>query len=1530
MKPQVSFFIKNRIMNTPSTLLKRVLIAFLFCVFATINVQAAIGLRGTSTANSNNATLTVARPAGVVSGDLLIITIAQNGTGGLSNPTSAGWTLISGANLGGGTDRRGIVLYKMAGAAEPANYTFALDNQSDGTVGTIAAFSGVDLANPFDVASGNLSVQNSNTALLATAKTTITANSAVVMLGMAANSSPTFSTWAAASMGNLTEFFDNRNNNNAAVGGAWAIKATPGTTGAGTAVLSAAERNAGIILVLRPIVPTTPTITNFTPTTACVGGTVVITGTNFTTATAVRFNGTAAAFTVNSATQITTTVPAGATSGTITVTNPLGTATSSTVFTLATSGPAAATAISGNTSVCQGQNSVTYTLPVIANAASYVWSYSGTGATITGNTNTITIAFSATATAGNLSVYGVNSCGNGTTSSLPITVNSLPTAAGPITGPASLCRGITSQTYSIPAIAGATSYVWAYSGTGATITGTGNSISISFSATATSGNLTVYGLNACGNGVVATRAITLTAITTPMLEFTFGQNDTTYTIFNMCGTIAGGGQNDIDIASGNPGGSATYQWQVSYNNGVSWTNAPGPTALTTEYVLSPAYSTFLSVAGVYNFRLIITNNGCPVISNTVTLTVILSSNLTSGTITGNQSYCALSADPTALTQTAAPVGGNGAFTYQWQSSADGVNFLNIAGATAATYNPPVITQTTYYRRVVVTGGCGAYSNIITVAVGAPTITTSTIAPLCASTAAQTATLPYTAITGAATTYSISWNANPANSFAAVTNAAIPANAFTIPVPANTPPGTYTGNLTIRNAGNCVSAITTFTITIQPVLAAPVISASGPLAICAGNSVTLTSSIPNGNLWSTGATTQSITVFGAGTYVAYATAANSCTSSASNSIAVTVGDVAAAPVVDGTTELSCSASNGTISLSNLPAGNWTLNQTGPVNATITGNTSAETIIITQAGQYSFTVTNASGCSSPATALIQITGTATTEWNGTSWSNGIPTDEMRIVFSGSYTSAGNLEGCSCLVTAGDVVFSNGTVLTLTNGLTVAGGSMTFENNASLIQLSDNALNSGEINYKRNAFVRNLDYVYWSSPVANFNINNLSTVVASGPIYQWNPTVANTNNGQGNWEGAAGAIMTSGKGYIVRGPGAFGATAQNFEATFVGTPNNGEINVTIARGFHTGASYFGNNGTEITNLSDNSNLIGNPYPSAIRASQFLFDNQATIEGAVRLWTHGTLPSVTNNPNYGSFTYNYSPNDYLTYNFTGSNCCPAADADLFIGAGQGFFVQMKDGPEGTADLIFNNGLRNTNYSNATFFRNGAAASPAVENLERNRIWLDIVNAEGQSERTLIGYIEGATNGVDSFYDAQIPLPNAMSIYTSVGEIKTNIQGRALPFDQNDSVAVGFKAMTAGNYSLAIGATDGLFDAQNIYLEDTELGIIHDLKQAPYHFSAAAGNHPTRFVLRYNNSGLSVGQFNPNEVVASINNHELHVSAPNTINHIQLIDLSGKIILDSAVNELEFNHIVQAASGVYIAKIQLENGQIISKKIVN
>lgn len=80
-------------------------------------------------------------------------------------------------------------------------------------------------------------------------------------------------------------------------------------------------------------VPTTPT---FSPAGGAVGSSVIISGARFTDATFVQFNGLGASFTVNSDTQITATVPVGATSGPITVGNPAGSSSSSSAFVVGT------------------------------------------------------------------------------------------------------------------------------------------------------------------------------------------------------------------------------------------------------------------------------------------------------------------------------------------------------------------------------------------------------------------------------------------------------------------------------------------------------------------------------------------------------------------------------------------------------------------------------------------------------------------------------------------------------------------------------------------------------------------------------------------------------------------------------------------------------------------------------------------------------------------------------------------------------------------------------------------------------------------------------------------------------------------------------------------------------------------------------------------------------------------------------------------------------------------------------------------
>lgn len=82
-----------------------------------------------------------------------------------------------------------------------------------------------------------------------------------------------------------------------------------------------------------------PTLTSFNPTSGTFSTPVTLTGTNFTGATSVKFNGTSATFSVTNSTTIATSVPVGATSGTVSVTTPGGTATSAGSFTVTVPAP---------------------------------------------------------------------------------------------------------------------------------------------------------------------------------------------------------------------------------------------------------------------------------------------------------------------------------------------------------------------------------------------------------------------------------------------------------------------------------------------------------------------------------------------------------------------------------------------------------------------------------------------------------------------------------------------------------------------------------------------------------------------------------------------------------------------------------------------------------------------------------------------------------------------------------------------------------------------------------------------------------------------------------------------------------------------------------------------------------------------------------------------------------------------------------------------------------------------------------------
>lgn len=559
-----------------------------------------------------------------------------------------------------------------------------------------------------------------------------------------------------------------------------------------------------------------------------------------------------------------------------------------------------------------------------------------------------------------------------------------------------------------------------------------------------------------------------------------------------------------------------------------------------------------------------------------------------------------------------------------------------------------------------------------------------------------------------------------------------------------------------------------------------------------------------------------------------------------------------------------------------------------------------------------------------------GSQSSSWdNGANWSpSGVPTIDCDVIINNNVPcqiSTKNAEAKTITISnTGNLTINNEGLVTVKGKVEVGtNAQFLIENNSSLIQI-DNVANVGNIIKKRSTTITKMDYVYWSSPVSNFSINNVSPVT-TGYKYKWIPTIPSNTNGFGNWTGAN-ENMVLGKGYIVRGPDNFTSTITPFNAVFAGTPNNGTLTTPITRGGYVGANYTAASGTLATEYDDNWNLIGNPYPSAINAIDFLTLN-TNINGFINIWTHGTLPNSANaDPFYNDYAYNYTSADYITYNSSGASTGPGTFGG-FIGAGQGFFVLMNNlATSGTENITFNNNMRSSSYDNNQFFRSSN---------ESGSIWVDLIESNGNSVRSLIAYKEGATNFKDRLFDAIGSEKLNFNIFSTIGNEIMKIQGRTLPFDSEDRVPLGIKVPQSGNYTIGIGAVDGFFTNENqeIYLEDMENNTIHNLRETPYNFSSNAGNFSNRFVIRYTNETLSNDDLIADEAnLWVISSDALTVkSTKNTIQSVRVFDVLGRhLAYYPNVNsyEVPLTSIHKNNTGLLI-QVTLTNGTIINKKAI-
>lgn len=322
--------------------------------------------------------------------------------------------------------------------------------------------------------------------------------------------------------------------------------------------------------------------------------------------------------------------------------------------------------LSGITTVCQGTNSVVYTVPPIPNATSYLWILPS-GASGTSSTNTININYGGNAVSGTLIVRGVNNYGAGGASSLWITVNPTP----PI--PSITQNGNTLASSS------ASGNQWLLNGQ-------------------IIGGATGQTYNPLQNG---NYQVSVTLSGCASISASYAYTNCTMAISGNA-YVCSGTSTTLSINIPQGAGNCTYQWQSS-TNGSNWSNING--AISTSYTTPP-------VSSVKYYR-VVTN--CSVCGYTTSQPFVVSP--TTVTITGGpQTICS---GNTVSLSVSNILGGGQNCTYQWQVSSNGTSWTNLLGQTTPNYSSTPLTATRYFRVMYncSASGCGiVYSNILPVIV----------------------------------------------------------------------------------------------------------------------------------------------------------------------------------------------------------------------------------------------------------------------------------------------------------------------------------------------------------------------------------------------------------------------------------------------------------------------------------------------------------------------------------------------------------------------------------------------------------------------------------------------------------------------------------------------------------------------------------------------------------------------------------------------------------------------------------------------
>lgn len=485
--------------------------------------------------------------------------------------------------------------------------------------------------------------------------------------------------------------------------------------------------------------------------------------------------------------------------------------------------------ITADQSICAGTNpaSLTGTPSGGTGSFTYQWEFSTNGGTTWSNVPSSGTSLSynpgliSTTTSYRRQVFS-GAC-NSTSNSITITVTPSLANTG-IGSPQTICQGspVALLTGQLPTGGlGTYNYQWESSPNNSTWSSISGATQQDYQPASI--NTTTYFRRRVTSGVCSVVSSSVAIIVTPALSNNTISSDQTICIGSSAATLIGSG-----VVGGN--GTLSYQWQLSTDNGTSWVNVPS-NGNSSSY--SPGA---ISTSTMY--RRIVSSGACTLISgNTITITVLPT--LANFSISASQQIC--EGNPTALLVGEQPTGGNGVYTYQWESSTNNSTWNTITGANAKDYQPPVLTTTTYYRRRVTSGACSVISSSITITIyntpNAGTLSASVI-NVCQG---ATVSISTSGVVGIIQKWQ--YNLTPADN-----NTWVDVNQTNSTISFNNVQNSFGVRVVVKQSGSCTNEVVSATTQVNTsITTVPGVTANNATVCISGNSGTINLSGQTGSV-----------------------------------------------------------------------------------------------------------------------------------------------------------------------------------------------------------------------------------------------------------------------------------------------------------------------------------------------------------------------------------------------------------------------------------------------------------------------------------------------------------------------------------------------------------------------------------------------------------------------------------------------------------------------------------------------------------